>query len=51
MATQAKKIEALLERIKKELPRGCEGLECADCPLYGKIGNVETRMCMLFRSM
>ena len=51
MATQAEKIEALLERIKKELPRGCEGLECEDCPLDGKIGDLETRICGIMMSM
>ena len=51
MTTQPKKIEALLERIQKEFPTGCTGLDCKDCPLDGKIGNLETRLCGILMSM
>ena len=31
--TQAEKIAALVEHIKKEFPKGCGNVQCIDCPL------------------
>jgi len=33
--TQAEKIAALVEHIKKEFPKGCKDVECDNCPLHG----------------
>ena len=32
--TPEEKIEELVAYIKKELPKGCEGVQCKNCPLY-----------------